>query len=289
MVAWWIFAIGSALLHTLFQITRKKALTKVHSMNFESTRALSVALLALLLIPFIDLNISGTVFLLTYLVSVLGTAGILLASKALRHEAISLITPLGNIRPAFVAVLAFFFLGETIIARQIVGIAVILLGAYLLESDHHFSDFLKPIKHFINDKYSIFFVIAVLMFSVCAVLDKYIITNYLDIFTYFFLVWMFIAVNFNLVHIFLYGYKDTVKCFKKVKYWPFIVGGLSLAANLLALKALSLAYVSLVAPVLMLSTLFIVWVGGEFFHERYIYFRLFVSLVMIIGAYLVII
>ncbi|MBR9691719.1 EamA family transporter [Candidatus Woesearchaeota archaeon] len=288
-IPWYAYAIAAALLHSAFQIIRKKALLKVHSMNFESTRALSVALLALFLIPFINLNISRNILLLVYLVSVIGTGGILLASKALRHEEISLITPLGNLRPAFVAVLAFVFLRETLAARQIGGIVILLLAAYLLESDHHFSDFIQPIKHFFSDKYSIFFVLAVLFFSVNSILDKFMITNHLDIFSYFFLVWMFIAINFNIIHIFFYGYKDTVNCFKKIKYLPLLVGGLSMVANLLALKALSMAYVSLVAPVLMLSTLFIVLVGGEFFHERYIYFRLSVSLLMLVGAYLIII
>ena len=62
-----------------------------------------------------------------------------------------------------------------------------------------------------------------------------------------------------------------------------------MAANLCALKALSLTYVSLVVPVLMLTSLFVVFLGGEYFHEKYIKFRLAVSLLMLVGAYLVII
>ena len=289
MIPWYVFAVASAILHTLFQIARKKALQKIHSMNFEATRALTIAVLALFLIPFINLNISKGVLALAYFVSIIATAGILLASKALRHEEISLITPLANLRPAFVAILAFFFLGEAIGSKQIVGIGILLVAAYLLESDHHFSDFIKPIKHFFADKYSIFFVFAMLLFSISAVLDKFMITQYLDIFTYFFIIWVFIAINLNIVHLWLYGYKDTIDCFKKVKYLPLLVGLSSMSANLLALKALSMAFVSLVAPVLMLSTLFVVLLGGEFFHERYIYFRLGVSALMLVGAYLIII
>jgi len=195
---------------------------------------------------------------------------------------------LGNLKPAFVALLAFIFLAESITYKNIIGIIVLLLSAYLLESDHHFSDFVKPIKHLLKEKYSIYFILAIFLFSVTAVFDKFIISNYLDIFTYFFLIWLFIAINFNFIHIFLYGYKDTIKCFKKVTYLPVLVGFFSLGGNLLALKALSLAYVSLVTPVLMLNTLFVVVLGGKFFHEKYIYFRLAVSLFMLIGAYLVI-
>jgi transporter family protein len=258
-------------------------------MNFEAARSLAIALLCLLLIPFINLNIEGRVIALVYVVSLLATAAILFMSKGMRHEAISLVIPLGNIKPAFVAILAFVFLGESITIIQIIGMVILLISAYLLESDHHFSDFVQPIKHLISDKYSLFFIFAIFIFSITAIFDKYIITNHLDMFSYFFLIWMFIAVNFNIIHAFLYGFQETIDCFKQIKFLPFLVGGFSMAGNLFALKALSMAYVSLVTPVLMLAALFIVLLGGEYFHEQYRYFRLGVSFLMLIGAYLIII
>ena len=285
----YVFAIGAAGIGTVFSILRKNALLKTHALNFESARTLSIVLLSLVLIPFINLNISWKVVLLVYGVSILGTTGILFASKALRHDAISLIAPLSNIRPGFVALLAFFFLGETIGAKEITGILIMLAAAYLLESDHHFSDFISPVRHLMKDKYSLFFIFAVFLFAINSVLNKYIITYHLDIFTYFFLTWIFIAFNFNLVHTLKYGVKDTINCFKEITYVPLLVGGLSMTMNLLALKALSLAFVSLVSPVLMLSTLFTVLIGGRFFHEQYLLFRLGAAVIMMIGAYLIII
>ena len=86
-----------------------------------------------------------------------------------------------------------------------------------------------------------------------------------------------------------FGFKDTVKCFKKIHYLPFLVAVFSFASNLFALKALSMAYVSLVVPVLMVSTLLIVFFGGRFFHEKYLLFRTVVSLLMLIGVYFIII
>ncbi len=289
MIPWWVYALGSTLFGVGFFIARKKALTKVHSMNFEASRALTVVLFSLFLIPFVDLNISLKVLGLVYFVSVLATLGILLASKGLRHEEISFITPLGNLKPAFVAVLAFFFLKEAISARQGMGIGILLLAVYVLESNHHFSNLWQPIKHFLTDKYGMLYVFAIFLFSICSIFDKFIIDTHMNYYSYFFLIWIFIAVNFNVVHSINYGFKDTIKCFKKTTYLPFLVGGFSLIRNLLALKALSMTYVSLVVPVLMLSSLFIVLIGGEFFHEKYIWFRVAVSVLILIGAYLVII
>jgi len=284
-----MYAIGAAIFSTAFALVRKKALLKMHSMNLESTRTLAIAFFCLFLIPFINLNINFWVFFLIYCASVISTVGILFASRALRHEAVSLIAPLSNLRPGIVALLAFLFLGEVLNAKKIVGIVILIIAAYLLESDHHFSDFIAPIKHLVRDKYSLFFLLAISLFAALSVLNKYLISNYIDIFTLFFLSWIFIAMNLNIAHTYKYGIKDTIDCFKKLSYLPILVGGFSMIMNIFYLKAISLAYVSLVSPIVMLSTLFIVLIGGNFFHERYLYFRFFISILMIVGAYLIIV
>jgi drug/metabolite transporter (DMT)-like permease len=142
----------------------------------------------------------------------------------------------------------------------------------------------------LKSKYSLFFLFAMFLFAICSVLDKFILTYKItNIYTYFFFIWIFLAINFNIVHSFMYGFKDTIKCFKKTKQLGFFVALFSMGGNLLAYKAISLANVSLVIPILMLKTFFVVLFGGRFFHERYLYFRLFVSSIMLVGAYLIII
>jgi len=288
MIPWYVYALASIIFSVIFTITRKKALLKSHAMNFESARTLSTAVLCLLLIPFISLNLSVHAILLVYFVSVLATTGILLASKALRHNDVSLIFPLESFKPAFVAVLAFLFLSESITPKQIIGIIILLFSAYLLESNHNISDFTAPIKNFFKGKYNIYFTLSILMFSITSTLDKLILSNYADVFTYFFLLWIFIAINFNIIHLFEYGYKDTINCFKKTLYLPILVAALSVLKNLLVFKAISLAYVSLVTPILMLNVLFVVLLGGKFFHEKYLFFRLIISAFMLMGTYLII-
>ena len=137
MIPWYAYALISVVLAALFEITRKKALTKVHAMNFESARSLMLVLLLLFLIPFINLNVDNKTIGIVYIVSLLATIGILFFSKALKHNDISLIAPLGNVRPALVAILAYLFLSETLVFKQIIGVIVIFLSAYFLEADHH--------------------------------------------------------------------------------------------------------------------------------------------------------
>ncbi|MBW2981921.1 EamA family transporter [Candidatus Woesearchaeota archaeon] len=289
MIPWYVYAFASIVFSTFFIILRKKALLKVHAMNLESARSLSMLVLILFLIPLINFNINKKVLFLVYIISLIATVGILFFSKALRHKDISLLYPLSNFKPAFVAVIAFFFLSEAITQKQIIGIIILLISAYLLESDHNLSNLYAPIKNFLKTKYSLYFTFSIFLFSITAVLDKYILSNYLDIFNYLFFIWLFIAVNFNIIHIVMYGYKDTINCFKKIKFLPLLIALLTIIKNLLVLKAISLAYISLVTPVLVLSTLFIVLLGGKFFHEKFLLFRLFISSLMLIGTYLIIV
>lgn len=290
MAEWYIYAIGASIAYTGMNIVRKKALSKSHSMSYESLRTLSAALFGFLFIPFIDWGISAKYLILVYAVSLIGAIGIIFASKAFHHNDISLISPLNNLRPAFVAIIAFFFLSETLGIKEIIGIFILLAAAYILEADHHFSSLIEPFKHLLSSKYSLFYIFAVFLFSVCSIFHKFVFTNLSDnIFTYYFLLWIFTSININIIHAVKFGIKDSFTCLKKVKFYPVANASLSTAGNLLELKAITLAMVSLVQPIIMLSTLFIVLVGGKFFHEENVTFRLIVSSLMLVGAYLIIV
>ena len=286
---WLIYMFFYIIFKVSFQIIRKNVLNHAHAMSFESLRSIFIVLLSFFLIPLMDFSFDKKALAWVYLVSLLATVGILFTAKALRHGQISAISPLNNLRPGFVAIMAFLFLSESISYIQVIGISIILISTYLLESDHHFSNFLAPIKHLFKSKYSLYFLIAVFLFSICSILDKFILTNKItNIYTYFFFIWIFITINFNLIHAFEFGFTDTINSLKELKYWPFLVALISLVSNLLFYKALSLTYVSIITPIAMLTTLFIVLFGGKFFHERYLFFRISISVLMLIGAYLVV-
>ncbi len=289
MIPWYIYAFIAVISETLFLIARKKALLKVHAMNFEAARSLSVVAYLLIFLPFINLKLSFNTLALVYFISWVSILGILLMSKALKHKDISSMYPLANLKPAFVAVLAFLFLAESIHPIQIVGIGIILISAYMLEADHHFSDFLRPFREIASSKYNLYFIIAIILFSATTVLDKYVISFRTDMFSYIFWVWIFVAINFNLVHGIEFGFGETLSCFKKTHLLPLLVGGLSVVNSLFVLKALSLAYTSLVTAVLMLTTLLVVFFGGRFFHEKNLMYRVLISAFMIIGVYLVVV
>ena len=289
MIPWYVYAIGSTIFATAFAIGRKKALQNEHALEFESARSIAVLLLLLILLPFITPSYSLKTIGIVYIVSLAAVAGIVLMAKAFRHLQISLLYPLMNLKSLFVLVLAYIFLGESVSALNLVGIFILLITAYVLEADHHFSNLILPLKALFTSKYNIFAISALLIFSFTSLMDKYIVTNLLDPLSFMLLVWLFVAFNLNVIHGFLYGYNEVRVIFKQKGPFIFLVSFFSIGANLLALKALTLAFVSLVTPVLMLSTIFVVFIGGRFFKEKHVMYRVGVSFIMLMGVYLVIV
>lgn len=287
MLPWWVFAFASAIFATLFTIFRKKGTLKENAIEFELTRTTFVALFAFLLIPFLTFKYTITSVLIIYFVSILATIGIILISKAIRHEEISEIMPLHNLTPGFLAILAFLFLDESLTRFQITGLILLIIGAYLLEIDHH--SFIKSFLRHIRSKYIDYAILSAFIFSVTALLDKYVINFYTTPFDYLFLVWIFISINFIIISYIIHnGIKGIKNCLKTTKHNVVLAAFFSFLANASFLYALSLAYVSLVMPINKLSTLMTTIIGGKLFHEKAILKKSISCVIMLIGSYLII-
>lgn len=286
---WYIYAFAAVIAGTFFSVFRKKALKKTHSMQFAATRSLVALFLSLFLIPLIDVtSLKPRVILLIYIASLLATIGIFFMSKSYRHMDLSILAPLQNTKPIFIAILGYLVLGEILSLKQLLGIATILLAAYILEADRHFDDLTRPFKKFVSSRYSLYLLFAVIIFSVTSILDKMLVTNHTDPLTLLVLIRIFIGLNINIAHGVSYGFKEIGTCFSRTSYLPLIVAFFAMSSNLLVYMALKLAYVSVVVPFTMLTTLFVVIIGGEFFHEKNLLYRLMTSFVMIIGVYLLV-
>jgi len=287
IVPWWGFALGAAVFATLFSILEKKGVKKEHAMEYELTRTSFVALFSLFLIPWLSFSYGWKSILITYFVSFLAAIGILFRTKSIRHAEISEITPLLNLTPGFLAILAFFFLGEILNKFQILGIVLLIVGAYVLETDHNslWKSFLKHLR----SKYVDYVIFASFIFSVTALFNKFVLDYYLKAFDYMFLVWIFTSINFIIFSTIKYnGIKGMKHCLK-ISRWNVVLAGLfSFFSNLFTLIAMSFAYVALVVPIERLSGLFTTVIGGEMFHEHGVVKKSIACLVMIGGACLII-
>ncbi|MCK4522182.1 MAG: EamA family transporter [Nanoarchaeota archaeon] len=288
MIPWYVFAIGSAVFSTLFTLFRKKGMSKEHAMEFEVTRTTFAALFGLLLIPLLTFRYTIASILIIYSLSIIVVAGILLESKSLRHMEVSAVAPLFNLTPGFLAILAFIFLRESLSRPQIGGLVLLIAGSYVLETDRN-SFFQSFIKH-IRSRYIGYAIAAALIFSITALLDKYVINFHTTPFDFLFLVWFFISLNFIIISTIKYnGIRGIKHCLDIAGYKVVLASLFSFLANAFYVYALSIAYVSLVIPIRRLSTIMTTIIGGELFHEKALLRKSIACVIMIVGAYFIII
>jgi drug/metabolite transporter (DMT)-like permease len=284
---WFVLSLLSAIFVSISTILQKKILMKEHALEFSTVRILYTFLFSLTIIPFIKFQVSLSLLTFIYIISLGITAGILYRAKAVRHLEISVVSPLMNISPLFLVVIAYFILKETPTISQFVGIILILTGAYFLEADHKLYNLIYPFKKMLRSKHIHYLIFALLVFAFTATFEKFMITHLIEPLTLLFFVWFFVAINFVVLEIARFGLKDIKKEFKRHKFITVITSFFTFLGTVFYILSLSLANVSLVIPIRRLSTLFTTIVGGELFHENRLKYKIIACFIITIGAYLI--
>ena len=287
---WVFFAVGASVLVAILTIIEKKTLIKEHAMKFSTVLALFNVIISVVYLPKVNFNISGTALFFTYIASVFGGLAFLFLAKGVRHTEVSLSSPLLNFGPAVTAILAFILLHEALSIWQILGIAVLIVGTYVLEVDHSVEHLMDPFKRLIKSKYVHFIFFAILMYGLASIVDKHVISNLgINTFTYLFFAHLFIAFNyFVMISIYYGGTKDIVDGIKNSGKYIIIIAVLITLARLMMLEAISIALVSLVIPLKRLSTLFVTIFGGKFFHEKGLKLKIIGCIIMLGGVFFVV-
>lgn len=289
MLPWYVFALLSALFSSAMSIARKKALSREHALPFAATRALFMGAVLASFLPFLDLQLSGWMWAIIYVNSVVLTVAIVCMAKAIRHEEISSLVPLKNLVPALSVIWATLFLGEQLAGRQLFGIGLILVGAYVLEVDHGFRDVLSPFKK-LSSHYVLLFVLAMGFLSVTAIVEKFLLNLVNAPLEVMMVSWLFIALNFTLYQLVREGsFAYVVSAVRHSRGLVFLVGVFAIGAVLFYFLALSRAFVSLVLPIKQASSLFTTVVGGELFHDHGLPFKIAACVIMLAGVYLVLV
>jgi transporter family protein len=104
--------------------------------------------------------------------ALLNWAATLLSTHALASADASLVSPLLTFNPAFTLVVAWLALGETPGVRQTAGVAVILLGAYLLEANELRGGPAAPLRTLLRRPGSVLALLASALWGITTVLEK---------------------------------------------------------------------------------------------------------------------
>ncbi|MFO8016612.1 MAG: DMT family transporter [Candidatus Woesearchaeota archaeon] len=286
---WYLLALLSAIIFGVSDVIKKKILSREHTLQFTSTYYLIIFIFLLVLLPRVDFYLSPAQWALIGLKSCFLAVAAFIILKLLRHYDISEVEPLKNLSPLFLLVFGFIILNETPNIFNISGILLLLLGAYVMEADHKIIHLKKPLK-VLKEKKLVLLLIYLVFISFCAIIDK-IVVRTVDIYSYYFLQILLIAIIFISLKYRKEGGLMDIRLALRRDWLGFIVAcALVVVSDLFFLKAISVpaALIVLVVPIRRLSTLVSAFIGGEIFHEKALKLKLTACVIMLAGAYMVI-
>ncbi|MEE9591497.1 MAG: DMT family transporter [Thermodesulfobacteriota bacterium] len=243
--------------------------------------ALPFLVLVLLFIPIPDLD--RTFWFTVLILLPLEITAILLYVKAIRVSPLSLTIPFMALSPAFIILIAFLFLGELPDLSGLVGVFLIVVGAYVLNAKMSREGLFEPIRAIGRERGSVLMIIVAFIYSITSTLGKVAVQHSSPIFFGFFYPFILTIILSCII-----GYRGL---FRKVVSRPmyFLVIGFFTAVMVIShFVALSLTDVVYMISVKRTSLIFSVIYGWLIFYEENIKERLIGSVIMVAGVVLIV-
>ena len=283
---WFILASASALFTSCATLAEKKILFKIEALSFSFY--ISIVGLFLSTPFFFGITVSSITvetLIILYIKSILGTLVFLFVMLTLKNFEISKALPLLVITPGLTAIFAYLFLGDSLTAKETLGIILLMVGTYILEISGKKKILDSFLKIFKNRNY-IYIFSAVALFTASANLDRLLLTDYkLEPVSFMALQQMFYAFNFTLLFL-LTRKKDEIKSMpgKEILMWIILISLLIIGYRYTLIEATKLAPVALVLSVRRISVFFSALIGGKLFKEKDLVKRAVATIIMVAGA-----
>ena len=279
MTPWVFYALITAFSLATADAISKKAMVRSHEYVIAWVREGYALPFLSLAFFFIDIPSLDTTFWLSLLFMIpLEIAAILLYVKAIKLSPLSLTIPFLAVSPVFIILIAFILLGELPDRSGLLGILLIVIGAYLLNIKTTREDLLGPIKAIRRERGSIFMIIVALIYSVTATLGKVAVQHSDPIFFGAFYPFILTLI----LSVILWGRGLLPEVLSRPK--TFLAIGIFTAIMILThFKAISMADVAYMISVKRASLVFSVLYGKVLFGEENIRERLAGSMLMIAG------
>lgn len=283
---WIAYSLLSAVFSAFCAILEKKALFRLDPLDFSC--ALYVCLAVVFSAAFAAWGggigyVDGHTLLFIYLKSLTNAVSFLFIMHGIKRLELSAGLPLLLLAPAFVAVFAYLFFGDSMTARQAAGIGLIVLGGYWLGLGGKASG---------SGPYAyLYFFAALLVLTASSLLNRYIlVSRSVQPLDFAFVEHLFAAPNLLLIALLLR--RSPVAALKAARAFPLLLVGVAAATALyrfFEVAAMAQANPALVTALKRLSVVLSVIIGGKLFHEQDIGRRVAASLIMFMGAGLIVI
>lgn len=287
---WFYLALISAIFSAIAAIYEKKSMKKTQTTTFCSIFAIFTLILStpfLFTINFSNLN-SNIIFLML-IKSIVSGMAFFLIMYSFKHLELSSALPLLVLTPGAVAIFAFIFLKENLTLIQILGMALLIIGTYLILINK--KTIKQSFKSIENSKGHKAIGIALLLFTASALLDKIILAKYkVPETTYIFFYFFFIAMLFIIILLLTKQRKTFFNSIKHSYKFILIVSITTIIfryTQFLAIKNSN--SVALVISLKRLSVFFATIIGGKLFSETHLIRKTIATIIMIIGAWIIVV
>lgn len=287
---WFILAITSALLSATAAISQKKVLFDIGALEFSFLIAIFNLLFSLPFFLAVDFSaVSELSLIFLYIKTILGAMAFWCVMLAIKNMEISGALPLMVLTPGLVAIFAFMLLGEALSNFEIGGMLMLLAGTYILERKGN--DLLQPFKIFWNSKNHHYIIFALLLFTATNILDKWLLRDFkLEPSAFMGFQQLFLLINFSIM-ILLFGMNPInliSNLDKKLWRWIIFISVITVGYRYTQIEAVKIAPVALVLAMKRTSVFFATVIGGKIFKEHHLIRKAIATIIMIIGAILLI-
>lgn len=293
---WFYYGLLSAAFFSFYYVILKRNLHHKHVIDYLFVYTAFLFLAALPLYRRVTFDLSFVTYALLVADALMLLLFFVTLTLAYKHLETSEIAPLSNITTLLVVVAGVLFFKEVLTDENILGILLVVFGAFILEVGIKL-DRIRTLLVHLRNKYIKLVLLSSLFASVSVIIDKVLLDPSLaglshspvNVFTLHFFTRTFIF--FSLSCFTLARKKYMVGIRHGLRQSGIMICIASIAytlGNLLYYKALSLSTVSLVMPVLAISSLMTTIVGGELFHEHKLRQKIIASIIMIIGVYYIV-
>ena len=289
MVQWYVFALISALFSALAAITQKKVLFKEKALVFCAVLGFFNLIIAIPFFFFIDFSIlsySGLIVL--FIKSFLAAFSFLFVMLGIKNLELSRALPLLVLTPGLVAITAYIFLQEALSKMEISGIVFLTVGTYILSLKKP-KKIKTPFKEAINPKGHYYIIAALIIFTITAVLDKVVLSNFkVPVNAFMGFQHLYLALIFFSMVLFTKEIKTTKIAFKRSWEWIVLIAFITMTYRYAYIQSVKIAPVALALSLKRISVFLAVIIGGKLFKEHNLLKKAIVTIILTVGAILVI-
>lgn len=289
---WYAHAFLAAVTIAAIGYIQKRTLQREHSLEYAAVY--SVVKFVLFLAVFggsIRWHVTVAQFETLALDALLGAMAFYWVIKALRKLELSTVAPVLALEPAIVALLAFATLGERLRPLPLAGLALAMVGTYVLELDRSKPRsqrrLFDPLRRLMKSPGGAYALLGLAAYAVASVIDRHLLQ---EIPTNTYLVYILGFAAAYLLALFLsHGYEFSLFHRAKRALMPIIAftAVLHLVSNYAQAQATALAAVGLVIAIKRAGVLLDVALAGRLLHEHRLLQKTLASIIIIGGVILI--